>query len=413
MGSASGRRYQLVEYGSKSKRFKRAGYPVLVPAHVSMTGYVRKFRFGGAAKDAHRRARSSGYAERRKYPKRRSITANRRRRSMRRRSRKNPRYVVAKNRRSRRSRRSRRNPRYVVANRRRRRMRRNQIALPGGADLMRDVLTPVAAGTAGFIGARVLSNTLANVAFLRNTLDAGVDAPAAQNTKIAANLLGILGTLGLATAVPMIRRNQGAIVTGMGLALADRLIQRFGGGAAGYLSGFGEYVRQPLGEYVRQPLGAYVADPSHGVGEYVRQPLGADDTYYAAAGLGATPMMYATAGYREGVDPANQAGVDGLMDVMEAAAGVPAMQAAAGMSADILYAAAGLGAGELPAPAMAPAGRGGIPFESIQTPVDVAEAVTAELPYDRPVSESLVTPEGRGYAGGLFARHLFAGMLSG
>lgn len=306
---------------------------------------------------------------------------------------------------SRRRRSTRRNPRWVVANRRRRRrrMRKNQFF---GADLMKDVVTPVVGGTAGFVAARVLSNGLANVQGIRNLLDKDKPAAEAANTKIAANILGILATLGLATKVQIVRRNQGALITGMGLALADRLLGRVTGDAAAYLSGFGEYVSQPLGEYVSQPLGAYVNDG--GMGEYVSQPLG--ETLYAAAGLGA---------YAEGVDPADQASTDSLMDTMEAAAGMgqPTMAAAAGMGTlyatagmGTLYAAAGLGA-EADASLQAMYQRERIPFHSIHTPTGVARPVTANRPFARPVPTSMVTPEGKGYAGGLFARHLFAGMF--
>lgn len=299
----------------------------------------------------------------------------------------------------------RRNPRYVVANGRRRRrstrrrgrrrMRRNQFF---GADLMKDVVTPVLGGTAGFVAARVLSNSVANIGGIRDILDSGRAAADAQNTKIAANVLGILATLGLARKVPIIKRNQGALVTGMGLALTDRLLGKVGGAMGGYL---GEYVNQPLGEYVNQPLGAYVNDPSAGIGEYVNQPLGAD-LMYATAGMGET--LYAAAGMG---DPANQEHVDRTMDVMEAAAGMP-YQAAAGMGT--LYAAAGLGQEEDETlKAMYAAEQP--PFASIQTPTDIARPVTRDMPYARQVPNSLVTPEGRGYAGGLFARHLFAGMF--
>lgn len=275
---------------------------------------------------------------------------------------------------------------------RRRRMRRN---IFGGADVMRDVVTPVLGGTAGFVGARVLSNALANIEGLRNILDKDKPAAEATNTKIAANLVGILATLGLATRVDIIKRNQGALITGMGLALTDRLLSKITGDAAQYLGGFGEYVSQPLGEYVSQPLGAYVQDPgmgttlyaAAGLSEYVDQPLG--NTLYAAAGLG----------YAEGVDPADQGGVDGLMDVMEAAAGMGTM-----------YATAGLGA-EADASLQSYYARHQPPFASIQTPTDMARPVTRTMPYAKPVPDSLVTPEGRGYAGGLFARNLFAGML--
>ena len=306
----------------------------------------------------------------------------------------------------------RRNPKYVVVNKRRRsrrgsrksRLRRNA-AMVFGADLTRDVLKPVAGGTAGFVAARLLSNGLANVEALRGVLDKDKSAAEASNTKIAANLLGILATLGLAKKVKIIGDNRGALVTGMGLALADRLIGKFAGDSAGYLSGFGEYVSSPLGEYVSQPLGAYVADPS--MGEYVSQPLG---VFEAAAGMG-SPMMYATAGmgtlyaaagYHEGIDPADQGSVDGLMDVMEAAAGTSGM--------GTLYAAAGMGA-EADAELQAYYASQQPPFASIQTPTDLARPVTHTMPRDKQVPTSLVTPEGKGYAGGLFARNLLAGMF--
>lgn len=302
--------------------------------------------------------------------------------------------------------------RYVVA-RNRRGMRRNAEA--AGREIMKDVVTPVFGGTVGFVASRVVSNALANVPSVRGILDKdAVDGTTATKTKVAAGALVILATLGLGRKVKIVHDHQGAIVTGMGLSLIDRLLAMVTGPSAAYLSGFGEYVDSPLGEYVDQPLGAYVADPA--MGEYVDQPLGGMGTMYATAGLG---TLYAAAGYAEGVDPANQRTIDGLMDVMEAAAGAP--QAAAGMGT--LYAAAGLGQG---APAAVTPGtgesdarlarfwaKGAVPFVSTQTPTDVALDVTQTMPFDRKVPDSLVTPEGKGYAAGLFARHLFAGMLSG
>jgi len=397
VGTPKGRYYQLVEFGPKSgRKYRHAGYPVLVPPHVSQHSYVRKFRFGGAAKDAHARAKSGGYSEKRYgrwrkppawYTRRSSkkMTANRRRKSRRN------------------SRRSsmRKNQTWIVRNRRkhgRRHVRRNGIL--GGADLMRDVVTPVIGGTVGFVAARLLSNGLANVPQLRGMLDRGAaDAAGASNTKIAANLLGIAATLGLSTKVGIIRQNRGALVTGMGLALTDRLIQRFAAGTpyGGYL---GEYVNQPMsgfGEYVNQPMS--------GFGEYVNQPMsGLGETMFAAAGMGAT--QYAAAGvgdYAEGVDPANQANVDAMMNGME---GVE--QAAAGM-------------GEADARLQAMWGQNRPPFTSTEMPEGVALAVHGELPLDRDVQTSMVTPEarvgtmstpeGRGFAGGLFARNLFGGMF--
>lgn len=330
--------------------------------------------------------------------RRRSRRKSTRRNSRRRRSRRNPKYVVA-NRGRRRRKSSRRNKS------RRRRVRRNQGFF--GADLMQDVLVPVLGGTAGFIGARVLSNGLANIDAVRGILDKDKPAADATGTKIAGNVLGIIATLGLAPKVKVIKDNQGAIITGMGLALTDRLLGMVGGDMGAYLGSFGEYVTQPLGEYVTQPLGEYVTQP---LGAYVADP-GMGETLYAAAGMGGpvleaaagmgAPVLEAAAGYHEGVDPGDQSGIDRTMDAME--------YATAGMG-ETLYAAAGLGA-EADATLKKMYAESQPPFASIQTPTDIARPVTKNMPYARPVPDSLVTPEGKGYAGGLFARNLFAGML--
>lgn len=373
-GRGRGPMGQLVEFGPHSGRRsgrRYSGYPVYVPGHLSTHGYVRRYRkLGGAALAAHRRKSS--------------MKANRRR-SMRR----NPKYVVQ-------NRRRRRGRRHSMKANRRHRMRRNQFL---GVQWMSDVVKPVAAGTAGFVAARVLSNAVANIDAISGKLGA-------DNTKLLATGLGIVGTLALERAlapkVPILSQNRGAIVTGMGLALVDRLLGKVTGGAAAYL---GEYFEDPsagMGEYVDQPLGAYVSDPS--MGEYVDQPLSGLGTMYATAGMG---TLYAAAGmgYAEGADPSDQGAIDRQMNVAEAAAGVE--QAAAGT----LYAAAGLGADAQP------------PFVSIERPTDMARNVTAEMPYVKPVAGNAVareawggpggfsTPEGKGYAGGMFARHLFSGMM--
>jgi hypothetical protein len=391
VGGPKGRYYQMVEFGPKSgKKFRHAGYPVLVPAHVSTHAYVRKFRFGGAAKDRHLAAKSGGYKERRRYSRWRTPPAWY--------TRKQSKKMTANRRRSRRAS-MRRNQKYVVMNKRHRRrhMRRNPFsAVLGGADLMNDVVTPVIGGTVGFIAARLLSNGAANIAQVREMLDRGAtDGAGAINTKIAANLLGIAATLGLSTRVGIIRQNRGALVTGMGLALTDRLIQRFSAGSpyAGYL---GEYVTQPLGEYVSQPMnGLGTMYATAGMGEYVSQPMNGMGAYYAAAGMGE---------YVEGPDPANQASVDGTMDVAEAAAGV-AFEAAAGLGATVM------GSGEADAELAAMYAATQPPWVSTEMPVSGALPITKQFPLDREVRGSLVTPEGKGYAGGVFARHLFAGML--
>jgi hypothetical protein len=440
-GRPVGGTYQILTYGPKSRTRggkKMKGYPVYIPGHVIETAAVRGYKgLGGAALDSHRRASRRGYSEKkwkarrvRKNSRRSSMRKNRRRsrrrstrRSSRRRRSRRPRRnsrrrATRRNSRRRRSRaprrnsrrrasrrrRSRRNPKYVVRNRRRRRrrVRKNQGIF--GADLMKDVLTPVIGGTAGFVAARFLSNGVANIEAVRNILDKDKPAAEAENTKIAANVLGILATLGLAPKVKLIKDNQGALITGMGLALTDRLLGKVGGDMAGYLSGMGEYVSQPLGEYVSQPLGEYVSQPlgglGGGVGAYAKLPAwsGYD---YATAGMGET--LYAAAGL--GADPGNQALVDSAIDSAEGMT----MAAAAGMG-ETLYAAAGLGA-EADASLKSMYAKMQTPFASIYTPTDMARPVSDSMPFARPVPDSLYTPEGRGYAGGLFARNLFAGML--
>ncbi len=259
-------------------------------------------------------------------------------------------------------------------------------------DAIRDVATPVLGGTAGFIAARLLSNGVANIGAIRGMLDSGAaDASGASNTKIAANVLGIAATLGLATKVGFVKRHRGALVTGMGLALADRVIQRMSAGtsAASYL---GEYVNG-IGEYVSQPMngmGAFFA--AAGTGEYVDQPMSGMGMMYAAAGVGS---------YAEGIDPGNMAGIDGAMNAMEG--GV--MEAAAGFGSDEM------GSGEADADLAAMYSKRQPPWASIEMPVSGALEVTGQMPLEREVNASLVTPEGKGYAGGVFARHLFGGML--
>jgi hypothetical protein len=247
----------------------------------------------------------------------------------------------------------------------------------------------------------LLSNGLARVGAVTNLLDRGMAPADASNTKIAANVLGIVATLGLSMKVDIVRKNRGALVTGMGLALVDRLLAKFGG-AGGYL---GEYVTQPLGEYVTQPLGEYISDPTAGMGEYVEQPLG--EVMYAAAGLG--EIMYATAG-----DPADQQSVDRSLDLMEgsaqieqAAAGMGLQYAAAGLG-DTLYAAAGMGE------FVEDMHRQQVPFVSINRPVDEARRVTGTLPYTREVRTGLVTREATGKASkhGIFANNVFDEMGS-
>lgn len=328
-------------------------------------------------------------------------------------------------RRSRKNRRhSRKNPNYVILKPNRKgsrkgRLRRNFFKLYG-KDVVTDIAMPAGWATAGFLLANGLSNAAANMDGVRNVLNAGQTADQALATKSVANGVALAAALGIATWANkeghknIVTDNTAPILTGMGLALIARLLR--GTALSPYLGRLGEYVDQPMsgfGEYVDQPmsgLGAYVNDPSHGTGG-----MGAE-TYYAAAGMGQT--FYAAAGYQEGIDPANQEGIDGLMDVMEAAAGTH--EAAAGVGeyvdqpmsglGDTYYAAAGLG-DEADSTLSKFYAKNQPPWVSIQTPTDGAVQVTKVMPRDVAIPTSLVTPEGKGFAGGLFARNLFAGMF--
>lgn len=395
-GLPVGQRVQLVEFGPKSRR---KGYAVYVPGHVSERAYVRKFTFGGAARRAHQRAMQSGYSKKR-YSKK-SVSANSRRRTSMRRNSKRRHSRHSKRRHSRRL----KGNRYVLVKNRRRRMRRNVTIF--GVDPVSQVLIPGGYAVGGLMVANAVANAAGAMPALTNVLDAGRADPIV--TKSIAGGLSALGMIAASGKLPgMLRDNLGPIVAGMGCAVAVRLLR--GTQAGPYLGSWGA----GFGEYVDQPLGAYVQDPS--MGEYVDQPLGE----YVDQPLGGLGTMYAAAGYPEGIDPADQGGVDGLMDVMEAAAGVGAFEAAAGMGT--MYAAAGLGAGPgeagspIPVPTFTPPkGPGGMqqpPFVSIEQPIDMAKEVTAVMNRDLPIRTSLVTPEGRGSAGGIFSRSIFGGMMS-
>ena len=325
-----------------------------------------------------------------------------------------------KRRHSKKSRHSKKNPNYVILKPNRKgarkgRLRRNFFKLYG-KDVLTDIAMPAGWATAGFLAANGLSNAAAMNDQVRGVLNAGQTADQALATKSVVNAALVAGALGVATWASraghknVVTDNVAPILTGMGLALFARLLR-----GTALLPYLGEYVDQPMsgfGEYVDQPmsgLGAYVNDPTHGMGS---------DTYYAAAGMGQT--FYAAAGYQEGIDPANQEGVDGLMDVMEAAAGTP-MEAAAGMGEYVdqpmsglgdatFYAAAGLGQ-EADSTLSKFYAKNQPPWVSTQTPTDGAAPVSKIMPRDVAIPTSLVTPEGKGFAGGLFARNLFAGMF--
>jgi hypothetical protein len=286
-----------------------------------------------------------------------------------------------------------------------------------GANVMRDVVTPVLAGTVGFI----LDRYAGNMASMRI---AQLADP--RYGKLAAAAVLIPATFAAAKMSPMVRANAGALVLGIGLATAESFLRNTPllGGAP-----MAAVIAPPTPSVPTSPpaTGSYYSegmlaglgrgyDLSHAGAPYQGMlGLGGGATMYAAAGVGEyVDQPMSGLGYAEGVDPANMATVDRTMNVMEAAAGSP-MEAAAGMG--VMYAAAGLGdeatmgEGEADAQLAAMYAKRQPPWVSTVMPVSGALPVTGTLPLDREIKGSLVTPEGKGFAGGLFARHLFAGMF--
>ena len=423
---------QVVLYRQGSKR----GETIVVPSLTLEHAYQRDFKFGGVAEQAHKargkgwRKQLIGYLQSAEGANRKPGTSKKKgsKPAAKKKTSKKAAVAVAANRRHSMGRRHSRkrtskNPLYtIMSNKRRKHGRRHGVRRNFsvyGRDLVQDVVMPAGVATGGFLIANALSNAVASNEGMRNLLDRGRDADQALATKSVANGVGILATLGVAawgakSGNKLISDNATPLLTGMGLSFIARLLR--GTDLSPYL-GQTYYAAAGVGEYIEQPMngfGAYVNDPSAGIG---------DATYYATAGLGT---------YAEGIDPADQASVDGLMDVMEAAAGSPILEAAAGVGEYIeqpmngvgeyieqpmsglgdatYYATAGLGA-EADADLQRWYQKHQPPFVSTQTPTDMAAAVTKEVPYNRPIPTSLVTPEGKGYAGGLFARSLFAGMF--
>jgi hypothetical protein len=183
-----------------------------------------------------------------------------------------------------------------------------------------------------------------------------------------------------------------------------------------------------MGEYVSQSLnggmGGYIAQAAAGMGEYVSQSLNGGD------GLGeyVSQSLNGFGEYAEGVDPSDQEGVDGMINTAEAVAGLSGtevMAATAGLGmTEVMAATAGLGATQgmnrgivtrrgvynfFTQPVMP--GRANIPAVSIEdAPMPVVNMGGA-VPGAVPISDQVSTPEGRGYAGGIFGRHIFGTMV--
>lgn len=260
-------------------------------------------------------------------------------------------------RRSRRRRSTRRNPRYVVANRRRRRrrMRRNQGFL-GGVRWGREVIVPVLGGTAGFIAARYLGNLAA-------MKDWGTTDP--KKAKLGAAAIGIPATFLLARQVPTISRHSGPIVLGMGLAAAEAWLREtpiLGDGASTAAlttapNGNGDGI-MPGAPIPEQDLPGEVTVVENGGGDnYTTDQNSELADYYTEGMLGGL-----------GADPGNQASVENSLDRME----------------------------------------------SVSTVIPTDLALRARrMPQFASVHERFANRGDRGHAGGLFARHLFSGMMGG
>jgi hypothetical protein len=254
-----------------------------------------------------------------------------------------------------------------------------------GADVMRDVVTPVIGGTVGFVLARYAGNMASE------RIPQLADP---RYGKLAAAAVLIPATFAAARMYPgMIRQNSGAVVLGVGLAAAESFIRNtplLGGApiaavvapepvapaapAPSAASGFGAYYNEGMLGLGRGYDLSHAGAPYQGmlgIGEYVDQPMSGLGTMYAAAGIGeyVNQPMSGLGDSGDGIgdsdDPGDQNAVDGSMNRMESISTI--------------------------------------------TPTDVAMRAVS-----RPQVRRVTTPfasGSRGYAGGMFARHLFSGMV--
>ncbi len=279
-------------------------------------------------------------------------------------------------------RRSTRNRRRVHRNARR--MLRNLF----GADVMRDVVTPVIGGTVGFVLARYAGNMASRrISQLADP----------RYGKLAAAVVLIPATFAAAKMSPMVRANAGAVVLGVGLAAAESFLRNtplLGGAPMAAViapsvpivpppaaaSGFGSYYNEGMLGLGRGYDLSHAGAPYQGmlgVGEYVNQPMSGMGDTYAAAGIGEyvnQPMD--GLGDGDGIsgigdlgEPGDQSAVDGSMNRMESISTI--------------------------------------------TPTDVAMRALTR-PQVMPVTTPFTSGPGngdKGYAGGMFARHIFSGMV--
>ena len=348
---------------------------------------------------------------------------------------------------------------------------RNNGLLPGSKDMAKrrmhanpltdDLMAlgkPVLGATAGFAASRAV-NALALMGVSKMAKEGEQPSKTMQIVaRLAATGAGIAATLTVGNSVALIRDNRTSIVTGMALNLIEGLVRRqaesmiadaretevnpylrdlalgsssyydVSHAGAPYSPMMGEYVSQSLngmGEYVSQSLnggmGGYVAQAAAGMGEYVSQSLNGGD------GLGEY-VSQSLNGYSEGVDPSDQGGIDGMINNAEAVAGLSGtevMAATAGLDGtEVMAATAGLGNVQgmnrgivtrggiynfFTHPVMD--GRTSIPTMSIEDAPMPVVSMGPAMPGAVPISDQVSTPEGRGYAGGIFGRHIFGTMV--
>ncbi len=339
---------------------------------------------------------------------------------------------------------------FLESNMAKRGMKRN----PLGSDLM-ELGRPVLGATAGFAASRAV-NALALYGLSKTQMDLS-SAGAQIGIRAAATAVGVLGTMTLGNKVDMIRDNRTSIVTGMILNVAEVAVRALTSeklaapdanpylrnlalgasyydmshAGAPYSPMMGEYVSQSLngmGEYVSQSLnggmGSYIAQAAAGMGEYVSQSLNGGD------GLGeyVSQSLNGLGEYAEGVDPSDQEGVDSMINSAEAVAGLSGtevMAATAGLGAtEVMAATAGLGNVQgmnrgivtrrgiynfFTQPVSASGGR--LPTVSIEDAPMPVVGMGPARPGAVPIDDQVATPEGRGYAGGIFGRHIFGTMV--
>jgi hypothetical protein len=225
-----------------------------------------------------------------------------------------------------------------------------------------EVIMPVLGGTAGFIAARYLGNMLA-------MRDMGSSDPKVGKTIAAA--VGIPAVFALSRSMPggMVAKNSGAIVLGMGLASAEAWIRDtplLGGSPAAAAvtepaptNGNGIEPGAPIPE-ADLPGEVEIVDDegSAGIGAYFETGASGLADYYTEGMLGGL-----------GADPADQSRVERSLNRMES-----------------------------PSP--------------VSTIIPTGTAMRASrMPQVAAVHERFANRGDKGHAGGMFARHLFSGMM--